>query len=516
MALEQWAIPRLSSLLPLEQADLTQIIAYTSTLSDEAAAEHFTQLLGDSQPAAIFISQFIEERASLQSNIQGDSKSSNFAPPPGPPPAVQTQPSTMQKDVNSSTFDPPPGPPPQDKKQSSSGVAASSSGNGIVLPPPAYTQPKSVQNGRSSVLTHRHSNPVIEAAQIRARDEQEMQQALQSLQYRYGIYNSEIEPEHDTDNYCGCPIHAYQRLKRARYGIQHQWSKAVMYPGEKAYDDSWTNPGSTGLFSNNPYANRVVSPYGYSYNRSWNWGPQRPIPEYHARSIHQTIELNNHLNQQAQANVAAQEPKHSIWDDDALEKALNGLAIGNSTATAEKGGASSGKGGPPLEKPKVSRMTSIRKSFGIKSSEERAVGKVHKSFAKANDLRDQILAEEQGRWPDDQWRQIVNFYQDKVGMSRIIADLRARNPIQYLHLLRAGYFEPIPVAWADQSSNPLKFSIEAAAGWRGITPAWRGYEDTAEERLYWVLNHREGSVGMRMKPGMFVPREQSCYKTCMS
>jgi hypothetical protein len=94
----------------------------------------------------------------------------------------------------------------------------------------------------------------------------------------------------------------------------------------------------------------------------------------------------------------------------------------------------------------------------------------------------------------------VANYQEKVGMFRMIADLRARKPIQYLHLLRAGYFEPIPVAWATQASNPLKFNIEAAAGWRGITPAWRGYEDTAEERLYWVLNHREGSVGMRMKP----------------
>ncbi|KAK4634375.1 hypothetical protein CLAFUW4_00208 [Fulvia fulva] len=87
-----------------------------------------------------------------------------------------------------------------------------------------------------------------------------------------------------------------------------------------------------------------------------------------------------------------------------------------------------------------------------------------------------------------------------MGMTSKIADLRASCPIRYLHLLRAGYFEPIPVAWANQVSNPLKFSIEAQAGWRGITPAWRGYEDTAEERLYWVLNHREGSVGMRMKP----------------
>lgn len=149
---------------------------------------------------------------------------------------------------------------------------------------------------------------------------------------------------------------------------------------------------------------------------------------------------------------------------------------------------------------KSSRLSSFRKSIGIKSSEEKVIAKTEKMVDKGRDLRNKILAEEQGRWPDDQWRYIVAVYQDKVGMTTRIADLRARRPIQYLHLLRAGYLEPIPVAWANQASNPLKFSIEAAAGWRGITPAWRGYEDTAEERLYWVLNHREGSVGMRMKP----------------
>jgi hypothetical protein len=92
------------------------------------------------------------------------------------------------------------------------------------------------------------------------------------------------------------------------------------------------------------------------------------------------------------------------------------------------------------------------------------------------------------------------MYQDKVGMTSKIAHLRYHQPIQYLHLLRAGYFEPIPVAWAGTASNPLKFSIEATSGWRGITPQWRGYEDTAEERLYWVLNHRERVTGTRMKP----------------
>ncbi len=59
-----------------------------------------------------------------------------------------------------------------------------------------------------------------------------MQQALQTLQYRYGIYNSEIEPEHESDYYCTCAIHMYKMMKYRRYGVQEMWSKAVMYPGK--------------------------------------------------------------------------------------------------------------------------------------------------------------------------------------------------------------------------------------------------------------------------------------------
>jgi hypothetical protein len=200
----------------------------------------------------------------------------------------------------------------------------------------------------------------------------------------------------------------------------------------------------------------------------------------------------------------------NIWDDSELNAAMSNMSV-----------ATNGDRKHPVEKPsddkrqsvaaptrndtaessaKSSKLSSFKKSLGIKSSEERAVAKTIKQMAGGAELRNAILAEEQGRWPDQHWRYIVATYQDKVGMTRKIADLRVRHPIQYLHLLRAGYFEPIPVAWAGQASNPLKFSIEASAGWRGITPMWRGYEDTAEERLYWVLNHREGSVGMRMKP----------------
>ncbi|KAK9257558.1 hypothetical protein V1519DRAFT_457131, partial [Lipomyces tetrasporus] len=261
------------------------------------------------------------------------------------------------------------------------------------------------------------------------------------------------------------------------------------------------------IFSNNPYRRRVVSPYGY-YQPAW--GPQRPNPDSHASSIHQTIQLNNTLNREAQGKIDAKEPKINIWDDSKLNVAMSNMTIAAAgdqkrpaeTASDEKRQSIS----VPLRNnnaetsTKSSKLASFRKSLGIKSSEEKAVAKTTKEIAHARELRNAILEEEQGRWPDEQWRQIVAVYQEKVGMTRKIAHLRARQPIQYLHLLRAGYFEPIPVSWAGAVSNPLKFSIEAAAGWRGITLMWRGYEDTAEERLYWVLNHREGSLGMRMKP----------------
>lgn len=58
-----------------------------------------------------------------------------------------------------------------------------------------------------------------------------MQQELQTLQYRYRIYNSDIEPEHDSDMPCACPIHEYTHKKQCRIPALQLWSKAVRYPG---------------------------------------------------------------------------------------------------------------------------------------------------------------------------------------------------------------------------------------------------------------------------------------------
>lgn len=244
------------------------------------------------------------------------------------------------------------------------------------------------------------------------------------------------------------------------------------------------------------------------------YGMQKPNARSHAMSLQQTIQLNTTLNAEAQAAIDAKEPSMNIWEIDQIDSSMSKMSLASSQGDDKKPlakGSSEKRlsvAGPSsssskAESAKPSRLASLKKALAIKSPEEKAVIRAHKMSDRGRELRDAILEEENGRWPDDEWRQIVMVYQHKIGMTRKIAELRTRSPTQYLHLLRAGYFEPIPVAWATMTSNPLKFVIEAAAGWRGITPTWRGFEDTAEERLYWILNHRDGGVGMRMKPDIF-------------
>ncbi|KAJ6003146.1 hypothetical protein N7451_005693 [Penicillium sp. IBT 35674x] len=253
-----------------------------------------------------------------------------------------------------------------------------------------------------------------------------------------------------------------------------------MYPGEKFYHDCY----QVSWFTNNPYSTSVVSPYGF--NGTSLYGSQIPKAQYHAVSIRQTIRLNESLNAKAQAAVRAQEPSFNIWETNSLESSMSSMSIADS--------ASNSSGQPSTR----SKLSGLKRAFSIKSSKDKEAIKASKWI----ELRPAILYEERGRWPDEATRKIVSIYQEKMGMTEIIAEIRTCYPLEYLHLLRAGYFEPIPVSWANLASNPLKFSIDAAAGWRGITPAWRGYEDTAEERLYWVLNHRAGSTGARLKPDM--------------
>ena len=333
-----------------------------------------------------------------------------------------------------------------------------------------------------------------------------MQLLLLDVQLKFKLYNPDIEPEHDMDVPCNCPIHTYQYRKIRRLGVHEMWSKAVMYPGklmsspppsltssgEKWYHDCYQMTGSA-FCGNNPYRRRVISPYG-NYRSTNAWGLQRPDAACYSRSVEQTIALNASLNNEAQRAVNAKEPIYNIWDVDRLDA---GASSGQGEEKKKRQETGEVNSAPAARK--TSKLASLKKALTPKTPEEKATSKWESTLALGENLRNAILLEEVSRWPDPSWRRFVEKYQKSVGMSRQIGQLRYTQPLQYLHLLRAGYFEPIPVAWANLASNPLKFSIDAAAGWRGITPAWRGFEDTAEERLYWVLNHREGN-GARLKP----------------
>ncbi|GAD95359.1 hypothetical protein PMAA_090430 [Paecilomyces variotii No. 5] len=329
-------------------------------------------------------------------------------------------------------------------------------------------------------MTQQHSNKVIEAATIRSQDEKAMQSMLRKVQLKRRVYNSDIEPEHDSLVDCDCIIHQYMVRKFDRLGVQEMWSKAVAYPGEKVYHNCYQSP----LLSNNPYGH-VVSPYDSS-----GYGEPALRSNDYTLSLQQTVQLNLSLNEQAQAAVDAKEPLSSIWE------------IGNSNSLARGSSSSSGQPDDGNQSTSAARdseghrrfqLRGLKKTFSIKSLDER-------TSARARGLRDAIMAEEYGRWPDAGSQQAVRAYQESIGMTQEVAKLRSKCPTQYLHLLRAGYFEPIPAEWANLDSHPLMFRIDAPGGWRGITPAWRGFKNTAEERLYWVLNHRDGKNKIGVKP----------------
>lgn len=61
-AFQDWAVPQLSRLLPLDNESLKQIVTYTDTLDRENAADHLKNLLGDSPQAFEYISAFNHRR----------------------------------------------------------------------------------------------------------------------------------------------------------------------------------------------------------------------------------------------------------------------------------------------------------------------------------------------------------------------------------------------------------------------------------------------------------------------
>lgn len=146
-ALEQWSLPELSHLLPLAEDELKQIITYVEPKSDSETAAHLQELLGDSPEAVQFTSQFIERRDFFRASARkqmSDEKSSL---------AVSSTGTSSNGDTKGANIHQ----PTQDVK-----------GNPPAYLPPAGPPPANVA-GRAAARNH--TNQVIEAAKVRARDE---------------------------------------------------------------------------------------------------------------------------------------------------------------------------------------------------------------------------------------------------------------------------------------------------------------------------------------------------------
>jgi hypothetical protein len=128
MALQQWALPHLSELLPLDQDSLKEIITYTNTLPDTQAADHLRGLLGDSPQAVEFITSFNARRSA-------------------PATATPNQPNHTKHSSEK-----------HDTRDNELPAYA----------PPAYPPPS---QSASMALRRPHTNAVIEAGHARARDE---------------------------------------------------------------------------------------------------------------------------------------------------------------------------------------------------------------------------------------------------------------------------------------------------------------------------------------------------------
>ncbi|KAF2479680.1 putative zinc finger motif, C2HC5-type-domain-containing protein [Neohortaea acidophila] len=90
--LEQWALPQLQPLLPLDDESLRQVVQYAASLPKPEAAEHLKGILGDGARALEFISSFNMRRgnAATSANAPAVTASSSAGGASGVPPARGT------------------------------------------------------------------------------------------------------------------------------------------------------------------------------------------------------------------------------------------------------------------------------------------------------------------------------------------------------------------------------------------------------------------------------------------
>lgn len=128
---------QLATVLLLGDSELDQILKHANDLPTEDACHYFLELLGHSQEAKGFLKAYREHRSSPNFDLTGDSTSSAAY--------------RGRSDLKSARHD--------------DAIDVKGDDNGNSSRPPHYAPPSGLPP------VHHHTNPVIEAGKVRARDE---------------------------------------------------------------------------------------------------------------------------------------------------------------------------------------------------------------------------------------------------------------------------------------------------------------------------------------------------------
>ncbi len=152
MAASEWELQQqLSTILPLGESEVQQVITQASSLPSSEASEYLSSLLGDSPDALKFITAFGEHRAKMgtgEGALATDTKQTMDFPPKD-----AVKPKAMI---------------------GSNGISEkNATANPPAYAPPGYAPPSSAPpaRGTSRAQARHHTNQVIEAGKLRARDE---------------------------------------------------------------------------------------------------------------------------------------------------------------------------------------------------------------------------------------------------------------------------------------------------------------------------------------------------------
>jgi hypothetical protein len=92
MSLQDWALPQLSKLLPLDDQSLKEVISYTLSLPNNEAADHLQNFLGDSPQALEFITSFNNRRKANTAAESKQTQSNDLSEVPKPKPRKKKAP----------------------------------------------------------------------------------------------------------------------------------------------------------------------------------------------------------------------------------------------------------------------------------------------------------------------------------------------------------------------------------------------------------------------------------------